>query len=125
MRRDRRFVPMRWALSMLLSCGFIAAVDAQTIDEPGVHLVDPHSSARHGDEARVAEHTPARGGMPGKAHCVARAGGDARPGNCIGQQVRAPDDARDQSIEAARRSGVELGTHVRDRTPQRPSQRGH
>lgn len=120
----RRLAPARLLLWAVLSCGF-AAAGAQTIDEPGVHLVDPHSSASHGDQTRVAERQPPRGNMPGKAHCASRAGGDARPANCVGSQVRMSDDARSRSIEAAKRSGVEVGTHVRDRTPQRPSQRGH
>ncbi|MCF7221238.1 hypothetical protein [Marilutibacter chinensis] len=116
------------ALWAALWCGVPAGADAQTIDEPGVHLVDPRSGQGHDVDARGQDKASARkpgpAGGPGPAYCAGRPGSDARPDNCIDTQVR-EDEARRKSIEAARRSGVEVGTHVRDRIPQRPVQRNH
>lgn len=112
---------MLWAA---LWCGIPTGVGAQTIDEPGVHLVDPRSGQGHDGDAQGQGKPTARKPPSGAAHCVGRPGSDARPDNCVDVQAQG-GDARRESIEAARRSGIEVGTHVRDRMPQRPLQRSH
>lgn len=104
---------------MLLSCLVLGSAGAQSIDEPGVHLVDPRA-ARESENAQ--ERKPPAGGVPGRGYCVARSGSDARADNCVSAPAR---DARQDNLEAAKRSGVEVGPHAPDRPPRRPAQRNH
>ncbi len=108
------------ALAGLVAIALAAPVAAQAIDEPGVHLVDPgYARTRPAMQASPEATPPA----PAAQACAVRPGGrDAGPDDCV-----APTDAkaRQRNLEAAKRSGVELGTHVRDRNLPRPAQRSH
>lgn len=133
LRASRRSGLALVALCALLCGGVPAVAGAQSIDEPGVHLVDPRSGqgndgnpqgpGKQGQDKPPAQKPPPSGG-PGRAYCAGRPGGDARPDDCVDVQAR-DRDLRRESIEAAKRSDIEVGTHVRDRMPQRPVQRNH
>ncbi|TQD51461.1 hypothetical protein [Marilutibacter aestuarii] len=122
-RDDRRALRTRGALralACLVAVTVAAPVFAQAIDEPGVHLVDP-GYARTRPAMQGSADASLR--VAAAQACTLRPGGrDAGPGDCV-----APTDAkaRQRNLEAARRSGVELGTHVRDLNPPRPAQRSH
>lgn len=96
----------------------VATTRAQTIDEPGVHLADPDYSRIR--TAALPEGAPVAP-MRGSDQCRARARHDAdRHEDCV---IATDERTRQRNLEAAERSGVEMGTHVIERAPRPPAQR--